>query len=49
MSQSSATSGTGPITFEGDGAPRSAWIVPAIIIGGVVLLAVAWLLLKRKS
>jgi hypothetical protein len=44
MSQSSSASQSGNVIF-GDESPS--WIMPAILIGGLVLLALAWLVSQK--
>ena len=44
MSQSSASSQSGNVIF-GDESPS--WIMPAVIIGGLVFLGLAWLISQK--
>lgn len=46
MSQSSSASQSGNVNF-GDETPS--WIMPAILIGGLVLLGLAWLISKKGN
>lgn len=44
---SSASQSTSGNVIQGDGSPS--WIVPAIIVGGLVLLGLGWLMVRKKG
>lgn len=49
MSQSSSTSVSGPVSIGGiDQNNSPAWLLPALIGGGVLLALLAWFTLRKK-